>query len=77
MKDASIKLAYVKGMMQATIGSITNYSAEALIDRMRFLLAYIDDDSKGLGSFGHISLREQQSQHPDIYGDVGEILDEA
>jgi hypothetical protein len=54
------KLVYLLGMLEGTIGSVCDYSAEALIDRMKYMAAYIKDDEKGMEGFGQLCHKERE-----------------
>ena len=53
------KLHYVLGMLSATIGSVCDYSAAALIDRMKYMVAFIKDDAQGMERFGELCHKER------------------
>lgn len=54
------KLAFLLGMLEGTTGSVCDYSAEALIDRMKYMAAYIKDDQKGMKRFGELCHKERE-----------------
>ncbi len=60
-------LGFVTGMIQATLGSVCDYSAAALKDRMRFIQAVLEGDESGQEMYGHLCLKEQREQHPEIF----------
>lgn len=62
------KLVYAQAMLEATAGSVTDYSAKALIDRMKWLAAFLKDDERGIEKYGRLCYKEQHEQHPEIYG---------
>jgi hypothetical protein len=61
------KLGYVTGMIQATLGSVCDYSAAALNDRMRFMKAVLEDDESGQNMYGRLCFKKQREQHPEIF----------
>ena len=65
--NPEIKLNRAYGMLTATLGSVCDYSAEALLDRIKLVVAIIEDDEKGMATYGRVSLREQAEQHPEIF----------
>jgi hypothetical protein len=56
------------GLIQGTLGSVCNYSAEALKDRMRFIQAVLEGDGVGQKKYGLLCFKEQREQHPEIFG---------
>jgi hypothetical protein len=56
------KLFRVLGMLDGTIGSVCDYSAAALVDRMKLMAAIIRDDEKGMATFGQLCHEERAEQ---------------
>ena len=66
--NAGLMVGSVVGLIKATLGSVCDYSAEALKDRMRLILAIIEGDESGQEKYGLLCFKEQREQHPEIFG---------
>jgi len=55
------KLSWILGMLDGTVNSVCDYSAEALIDRMQLMSAYIRDDEIGMERFGQLCDGEREA----------------
>jgi hypothetical protein len=69
-----IRFAYVYSCLRATLDSICDYSKEALLDRMKFLVAVIEQDAVGLEQYGRTCLKEQSEQYTEVFGDHKEEI---
>jgi hypothetical protein len=58
-RDAG-KLDRLLGLLDGTIASVCNYSAEALIDRMKYMAAFIRNDENGIEKFGKLCAKERE-----------------
>src|SRR5258708_37099815 len=61
----SKKLAGLLGLLEGTAHSACDYSAEALRDRMKYMVAFITDDKKGMEKwekFGDLCHKEREEQ---------------
>jgi hypothetical protein len=59
------KLARLCGLLEGTAHSACDYSAEALRDRMKYMVAFITDDRKGMEKwekFGDLCHKESEEQ---------------
>ncbi len=65
--NPELKLNRTYGMLAATLGSVCDYSAEALLDRIKLVVAIIEDDKEGMATYGRVCQREQAEQHPEIF----------
>jgi hypothetical protein len=65
------RFAYVYGCLKSTLGSVCDYSKEALLDRIKFLVAVIEQDAVGLEQHGRVCLKEQNEQYPELFAGEG------